>query len=400
MSGSTQPKMKTLGNRAGALLLRLTPWAGLAAVTALWARDRRRPKPGLSEDAVASPEHFEAVEPGHGRRARAPARIPVKGWRDILWRTWLEVNVDKLPSVAGGVTFYTLLAIFPAVAAFVSLYGLFADVNAVREQLNDLAAFVPREVLTLVGEQMMRLATRQDVGLSLALAVSVLLSLWTANAGIAALFDGLNIAYDEAEKRNFLVRRITTYAFTAALVAFATLVTGVLVAAPIYLRRLGLIDTWLTPFRWVVLSLLAACAFAVLYRFGPSRERARWRWVRWGAVFAAMAWIGGSLGFSWYVNHVAHYDVTYGSLGAAVGFMMWIWFSVMVVLIGAELNAEIEHQTALDSTTGAPLPMGARGAAMADTVGRPFTGVRIGLAKLRAFVRRRAGKANARRSPS
>jgi len=139
--------------------------------------------------------------------------------------------------------------------------------------------------------------------------------------------------------------------------------------------------------------VLAACAFAVVYRFGPSRERARWRWVRWGAALAAVAWIGGSLGFSWYVNHIAHYDATYGSLGAAVGFMMWIWFSVMVVLIGAELNAEIEHQTALDSTTGAPLPMGARGAVMADTVGQRFTGLHAGLEKLRAFATRQRHKA-------
>jgi len=367
---------RTAADRARALLLRLAPWVGLAAVTALWARDRRRPQPGLSKAEVGTPEHFEAVEPGRGRLAPAPAHIPMTGWRDVLWRTWLEVNADKLPSVAAGVTFYTLLAIFPAVGAFVSLYGLFADVGTVRQQLNDLAAFVPRDVLKLVGDQMLHLATRQDAGLSLALALSVFLSLWTANAGVAALFEGLNVAYDETEKRNFVLRRAITYGFTAAMVGFATVVTAVLVAVPIYLRGLGLIDSWLVPFRWVVLTVLAACAFAVLYRFGPARAHARWRWVRWGAGFAAVAWIGGSLGFSWYVNHVAHYDATYGSLGAAVGFMMWIWFSVMVVLIGAELNAEIEHQTALDSTTGPPLPMGVRGAAMADTVGKPFKGVR------------------------
>jgi len=368
--GSSQPKPKTAGRQAQALLWRFAPWAGLAAAAALWARGRRSQAAALSKEEPPSPDHFEDIEPGHGRLARAPERIPPMGWRDILWRTWMEVNADKLPSVAGGVTFYTLLAIFPAVGAFVSLYGLFADVDTVRKELGDLAAFVPSEVLNLVGDQMMRIATRQ-------------------NAGIAALFDGLNIAYDETEKRNFLVRRATTYAFTAALVAFATLVTGVLVAVPIYLRRLELIDSWLAPFRWVVLTGLAACAFAVLYRFGPSRQRAQWRWVRWGAAFAAIAWIVGSLGFSWYVNHVAHYDVTYGSLGAAVGFMMWIWFSVMVVLIGAELNAEIEHQTALDSTTGAPLPMGVRGAAMADTVGRSFVGVHGLWRDLRAKIGKR-----------
>ena len=390
MSGLTHPSTRTAGDRVRALLLRVAPWAGLAAVTALWARDRRAaPRGALSKEEVAPPEHFEAEEPGRGRLAGAPGHIPMTGWRDIVWRTWLEVNADKLPTVAAGVTFYTLLAIFPAVGAFVSLYGLCADVGAVREQLNDLAAFVPRDVLKLVGDQMMQLATRQDAGLSAALAVSVLLSLWTANAGIAALFDGLNVAYDETERRNFLVRRVTTYVFTAALVLFATVVTAVLVAVPIYLRQFGLIDSWLAPFRWVVLTVLAACAFAVLYRFGPSRERARWRWVRWGAALAAVAWIGGSLGFSWYVNHIAHYDATYGSLGAAVGFMMWIWFSVMVVLIGAELNAEIEHQTALDSTTGAPLPMGARGAAMADSVGQPFMGVRKLWGDLRSRIGRR-----------
>ncbi|MDB5425285.1 MAG: ribonuclease [Phenylobacterium sp.] len=376
MPGLSATRTRTAGRRAAAAVLEVAPWAVLAAVWAFAMRDRGRPKAGLSKAGAAPPEQFEAAEPGHGRLARAPAHIPLTGWRDILWRAWLEVNQDKLPSVAAGVTFYTLLAIFPAVGAFVSLYGLFADVATVRGQLNDMAAFVPREVLTLVGDQMMAIATKQNAGLSVAFVLNLLLSLWTANAGMAALFDGLNVAYDETEKRNFFVRRAITYAFTAALVVFATVVTAVLVAVPIYLRRLGLIDTWLAPFRWVVLTALAACAFAVLYRFGPSRQEARWRWVRPGAVFAAAAWVGSSLAFSWYVNHVAHYDATYGSLGAAVGFMMWIWVSVMVVLIGAELNAEIEHQTALDSTTGAPLPMGARGAEMADTVGLPFQGLR------------------------
>ncbi len=387
MSGVIKPQRTSIATRAGRLSMAAAPWIGLAAVSALWVRDRLRLAAGLSQDVVASPEHFEATDPGRGRLARAPAAIPARGWRDILWRTWLEVVADNLPSVAGGVTFYALLAIFPAVGAFVSLYGLFADVATVRAQLNDLAAVVPRDVLTLIGDQMMAIATKKDAGLSVAFVVSLLLSLWTANAGVSALFDGLNITYDETEKRNFVVRRMITYGFTAAVVAFTALVSGVLVAVPIWLKNLGLMGSWLVPFRWVVLTALVACAFAVLYRFGPSRKQARWRWVRWGAAFAAVAWVGGSLGFSWYVNHLAHYDATYGSLGAAVGFMMWIWVSVMVVLIGAELNAEIEHQTAQDSTTGAPLPMGTRGAAMADTVGLPFQGV-PGLAALKTKLRR------------
>ena len=375
MSGPTVSKTAAWLGRAAGLALKAAPWLGLAAVTALWTRARQPPASGLSQPQTATPETFEAAEPGRGRMAPSPGRIPLIGWRDILWRTWREVNDDKLPQVAGGITFYGLLAIFPAVGVFVSLYGLVADVGQVSQQLDDLAAFVPPGVLTLVGEQMVRLATQRHTTLSLAFVVSLLFSVWSANAGVQALFSGLNIAYDEVEKRGFLVRRALSYGFTLGTLIFITAVTAVLVALPIYLQLWGLDDSWLVPFRWVGILVMTGVAFAFIYRFGPSRAKARWRWVRWGAAAAALAWVGGSLGFSWYVNHVAHYDATYGSLGAVVGFMMWIWFSAMVVLIGAELNAEIEHQTALDSTTGVPLPMGERGAEMADTVGLAFEGL-------------------------
>ena len=375
MSGLAQRKSRPRVAKARSLVLGAVPWVGMAAMAGLWAQSLRKPKPGLSKQVTASPEHFEAIEPGRGRLAAAPHRIPLKGWRDILWRTWLEIGRDRLPAVAGGITFYSLLAIFPGIGAFVSLYGLFADVDKVSKQLDQLAAFVPQEVLSLLGDQMVRLASQRHASLSVAFVVSLLLSVWSANAGMQALIDGLNIAYDETEKRNFVVRRALTYGFTFAAIVFLTVVTGVLVALPIIADDLGLVDWWVVPARWVALLGLAAVGFAAIYRYGPSRQKARWRWVWWGAAFAALAWVGGSLGYSWFLNHLAHYDATYGSLGAVVGFMMWIWFSTMVVLVGAELNAEIEHQTALDSTTGAPLPMGQRGAAMADTVGLAFQGV-------------------------
>jgi membrane protein len=235
---------------------------------------------------------------------------------------------------------------------------------------------VPGEVLGLLGDQMVRLATQKHASLSVAFAVSTLLSVWSANNGMQALIDGLNIAYDETEKRNFAVLRGVTLGFTLGGIVFLTLMTAILVALPVVIEALGLWAWWVVPLRWFALLGIAILAFAVIYRFGPSRAKARWRWVRFGAVFAAAAWVLGSLGFSWFLTNVAHYDATYGPLGAVVGFMMWIWFSAMMVLIGAELNAEIEHQTAADSTTGAPLPMGQRGAAMADTVGLAFEGVR------------------------
>jgi membrane protein len=370
---SVRPAIRTARSSRGraALALSVAPWLGLAAVAALWARDRSRSKPGLSAD-VETPDQAEATEPGHGRLAQAPAHIPPRGWRDIAWRTIKEIGADHLPAVAAGITFYTLLAIFPAMGVFVSLYGLVADVSQVSRHLSDLAVFAPPQVVSLLGDQMVRLATRPQASLSIAFALSVMLSIWSANAGVQALFAGLNTAYDEIEERSYLYRRALSLGFTVGVLLFVTAVSVILVAIPAYLAGLGLDGSWLAPFRWVVLTALAVGAFAVLYRYGPARQHARWRWVRWGAVFAALAWIVGSLGFSWYVNHVAHYDATYGPLGAIVGFMMWIWVSVMAVLIGAELNAEIEHQTALDSTTGAALPMGARGATMADTVGAAF----------------------------
>ncbi|MBP6546786.1 MAG: YihY/virulence factor BrkB family protein [Phenylobacterium sp.] len=356
------------------MALQAAPWVALAAMAAFWPRRRGNTKPGLSVQVHADPESFEVAEPGRGRMAAAPHHIPLRGWKDVLWRTYREITCDRLTAVAGGVTFYTLLALFPAIGVFVSLYGLFNDVTAVQAQLSQFAVVIPASVIGIVGDQMLRLADRPSASLSLAFLISLLLSVWSANAGMKALFDGLNIAYDEAEKRSYVVKTALTYGFTLGLLIFLTLVSVILVAVPLYLEGAGFAEValvWL-PLRWLAILALAAAAFSLVYRYGPCRARARWRWVSPGGVFAAVMWLVGSLGFSWYVNNVAHFDVTYGSLGAVIGFMLWIWFSVMVVLIGAELNAEIEHQTALDSTTGPPQPMGVRGAAMADTVGLAF----------------------------
>lgn len=363
--------------RAPAWMVSAAPWVAMAAMGAAFLAQRaEKPQPGLSVQAVRTPEEYDLLEPGRGRLARTPREIPPLGWKDVLWRTYQEVTHDRLSSVAGSVTFYTLLAIFPALGVFVSLYGFVADVAAVQAQLASLDGVVPSEVLTIVGDQMMRLATQRPASLSAAFVVSLLLSVWSSNAAMKALFEGLNIAYDETEKRNYWRRSALTYAFTFGALLFLTTVTLILVAAPIAFRGVGLsrFALWWIPLRWLLLSAVATAVFSVVYRYGPCRARAKWRWVRWGAMFATGFWLVGSLGFSWYVNNIAHFDITYGSLGAVIGFMMWVWVSVMVVLIGAELNAEIEHQTAVDSTTGAPLPIGARGAAMADTVGLALRG--------------------------
>lgn len=347
------------------------PWFAVLTLVALWPRKRL-----ASEDRTAMPPAaFEAWEPGRGRAATKPAQIPGRGWRDIAWRTWTESVKDRLQIVAAGVTFYVLLALFPATGAFVALYGVFADISTIQKHLNELALLLPPGAVDLIGREMLRLAIIHHASLSTAFVISLLAALWSANAGVQALFDGLNIAYDEAEKRPYFIRLATTLAFTAGAIVFLTLVSGGMVGAPLAFAWIGLsgVDVWWLPLLWVCLFFLAVAVFSVLYRFGPSRQRPRWRWVSWGGVFAAVAWLGGSAAFSAYVTHFAHYDRTYGTLGVFVGFMVWLWFLIFMVLLGAELNSEMERQTAVDTTTGRPLPMGVRGAVVADTIGAAAT---------------------------
>ncbi len=387
----------------GRAAVALAPWAVTAAVAAAWLstqprrlppppppRDEPPPPPGLSEALITTPDHFDTLEPGRGRAAPTPHHIPWRGWKDVLWRTYREFQADNLMSVAGGITFFTLLAIFPALGVFVSLYGLIADVAAVQQQMAQMAVVFPPDAVRLIGEQMLRLATERGFNLSAAFLISFVFSIWTANAGMKALFEGLNIAYDEVEKRNFFYRTALTYGFTFAFLTFLTVVTAIMVALPIIAHAIRLPE-WVLGVRWLLLFAVVAGSFAFAYRYGPCRRRAQWRWIYPGALFAAFIWMGGSAGFSWYINNVAHIQVTYGSLGAVIGFMLWVWFSVLIVLTGAELNAEIEHQTAIDSTVGAPKPMGERGAVMADTVGLPFIGVRKGAKMLWGVSRRQVG---------
>lgn len=379
----------------GPAMVRVAPWLLAAVLGAAWWRSRagrpERPAAPAKPDhpSPGEPADFDRAEPGRGRLATAPLYIPWTGWKDILWRTWREIGRDRVPLVTGGVTYYTLLAVFPALGAFVSIYGLVADVDAVRDQLEQLSQILPDPVVRLLGDQMMRLATERDTHLSAAAIVSVLLSIWSANVAMKNLFDGLNVAFEEVEQRNYFVRSALTYAFTFALLLFLTVVTGLLVAAPLVLNVLGLQADLLIAAHWLALFVVATVAFAVVYRYGPCRTRARWRWVRWGAVVAAFIWLAGSAGFSWYLNNVAQLQATYGSLGAVIGFMLWVWFSALVVLVGAELSAEIEHQTAIDSTVGPPKPLGHRGAIVADTVGRRFIGASQILGLLRRMLRRR-----------
>ncbi|HEY8615839.1 YihY/virulence factor BrkB family protein [Phenylobacterium sp.] len=309
-------------------------------------------------------------DPARGRQADSPREIPAKGWKDILLRTKKEFGEDQIPLVAAGITFYSLLAMFPALGSFVALYGLFADVSQAQQHLQTLSVILPGDALRFLGEQMIRISAASEGGLSLAFVGGLLLSLWSANGAMKAMITALNIAYDETEKRGFFKKILVSLAFTVGFLLFGICAITAIAAPPAIERFLGAAPA--TMFRWITWpALLAAlgCGLALLYRFGPSRHRAKWTWISWGSGAALLLWVAASAAFSIYVANFAHYEKTYGSLGAAIGFMMWIYFSSQVILLGAELNSEIEHQTAKDTTVGPEKPLGARGAVMADTVG-------------------------------
>jgi membrane protein len=312
---------------------------------------------------------------GHdrGRDASSPSEIPATGWKDILYRVYHEVSNDRVLAVAAGVTFYGLLALVPALAALVSLYGIFADATQIQQHLELLSGLVPQDVLSIIGDQVKRIASQGGGTLSLTFFSSLALSLWSSNAGVKAIFDALNIVNDEEEKRGFIKLNAQSLTFTLGMLLVLLLAMASIVVVPIVLGLLGLggSATWLLSLlRWPLLLLIVLFMLACLYRFGPSRERPQWRWVTWGSAFAGIGWLVGSMLFSWYVSSFGNYNETYGSLGAVIAFMTWLWLSTTLVLIGAEINAEMEHQTARDTTSGKPRPMGTRGAQMADEVGK------------------------------
>jgi membrane protein len=313
-----------------------------------------------------------AAQPGRGRSATTPSQVPARGWKDILLRIWKSIGKDRVVVVAAGVTFYSILALFPAIAALVALYGLLADPATITSHLDSIAGVVPGGAIEVIRDQITRVASQGRTTLGLTFLVGLLTSLWSANAGMKSLFDAHNLVYNEPEKRGFIWLNIISLTFTISAIVFALIAMGVMIVVPVVLNFIGLggaTEMVLKIARWPALLIVVSLALASLYRYGPSREKPRWRWITWGSAVAAVSWLVISILFSWYAENFGSYNETYGSLGAIIAFMFWIWLSIIVVLIGAELNAETEHQTVRDTTTGRPKPMGARGATMADTIG-------------------------------
>jgi membrane protein len=315
-----------------------------------------------------------AAQEGRGRHADTPSEIPYSGWKDILVRIWNDIGKDRILLIAAGTTFYLMLALFPFLAAFVSLYGFFADPADISGYAASLAGVLPGGGLQLIEKQLTTLAAQEQGTLSLGFVIGLATALWSVGGGVKAIMEGLNVVYSEDEKRNFLWLSVVALGFSLGLILLGIillLAIGVVPAVLTFFNLGSVAEVLLRVGRWPVLLVIIAAALAVLYRYGPSRDDARIRWLSWGAGLATLLWIATSWGFSYYLENFADYNATYGSLGAIIGFMLWTWLSVSIVLLGGKLNAEMEHQTARDTTTGRHEPMGERGASMADTLGEP-----------------------------
>ncbi|WP_448205520.1 YihY/virulence factor BrkB family protein [Azospirillum sp. sgz302134] len=318
-----------------------------------------------------------AERDGRGRSAEKPTDIPKEGWKDILWRTWEEQSKDNISIVAAGVAYYALFAIFPAIGALVSIYGLVFDPAGVERQVEQLAGLLPGEALNVLRDQAHSVASAPKQGLGFGVLFGFVLTLWSASRGVNSLITALNIAYGEEERRSFFRLALISVAMTIAALLFIIVTLGLIVAVPAVITMLGLKDTpigWIASLaRWPILAGAIMVVLAVLYRYGPDRREPKWRWVTWGSAIATILWILASVGFSVYVSHFGSYNQTYGSVGAGIILLLWFNLTSYVILMGAELNAEIEHQTARDTTDEdgrGEKPLGQRNAHVADTVGR------------------------------
>jgi membrane protein len=270
------------------------------------------------------------------------------GLKSVLPAVFRKISEDRVLANAAGVTYFVLLALFPAIAALVSIYALYADAATIERQLVSLSYILPGGAIEIIGEQVQRIAAQGSSALGISFLAGLLISLWSANSGAKALFDALSIVYGVTETRSFIKLNLISLAFTIGGIVFILVAIAAIVGVPIVMKFVGLAEhteLLLTLARWPVLFLVVAAVIALIYRYGPDRRDAIWRWITWGSAFASLMWIGASLLFSWYAGNFGSYNETYGSLGAVIGFMTWIWISAIVVLVGAALDAELERRS-------------------------------------------------------
>jgi membrane protein len=333
--------------------------------------------------AAAGPPHPDPHRPPPGApteselpgiHAEKPTDIPLKGWKQIVKRAWAENSADNMPIIAGGVAFFGFLSIFPALIAMISLYGLVASPATVARQVEDLSAQLPESAATLIETQLKEITSTSGSALTWGLVVAILAALWSASGGVGNIVTAINLAYDEVETRNFFKLKATSLLLTLGAIVFVLVAFGLVAVVPIVLDALplGVVGTILAQvLRWVLLLAVFAGALAVLYRVAPDRDAPKLRWVSLGSIVVTVVWALVSLVFSFYVDNFGSYDKTYGAIAGVIVLMLWLYLTCYLVLFGAEINSEAEHQTAQDTTTGDPQPMGKRGAEMADSLPDP-----------------------------
>lgn len=278
--------------------------------------------------------------------ARRKEDTPPVTWNGLLFALYDNIGKHRVVALAAGVTFYSILALFPAIAALVSLYGLFADPAAIATHLESVSGVLPGGAIQVVGDELNRLVSQGGGKLGATFLIGLAAALWSANAGMKSLMDALNLVYGVPEQRGVVKFNAISLAFTAGMIGFVLLALAGMVVLPLILEYTGVnFHQILKVARWPALLVVAGFGLALLYRFGPSSHEARWKWISWGSAFAAVAWLIVSFLFTWYAANFGNYNKTYGSLGAIIGFMVWIWISTIVILLGAEIDAHLEKGT-------------------------------------------------------
>jgi len=306
-----------------------------------------------------------------GHHAEKPAQIPMKGWKDIGLRVKEQLTANHVPIVSAGIAFYFFLAIFPTIAAALSIYGLVMEPAEVKQQMSQLADVLPEQAHQMISNILESQSEKAGSSLGWTLVLSILISLWSANKGTKAIFQGVNITYNEKDERGFFKLTAVTLLFTISGIVIGFIAIAMVVVFPALIDMIGLpatLETIIQLLRWPILALIVMFSLATVYKVAPYRKSPEYKWTNWGAFIATILWLGGSLLFSLYVNNFDNIDEMYGSFAAVIILMLWFFLTAFIILLGAEINSEMEHQTRHDTTTGEDKPMGQRGGYHADHV--------------------------------
>jgi membrane protein len=326
---------------------------------------------GNSQLTKSAERRRDLSDQERGREAIVPWKMPLAGWKDVALRTAKEASADNVGLVAAGVSFYGFLALLPLLGATVLTYGLLADPQTVMQNMTAMTRVMPTDIAQLIGEQLLRVVQTSSEKKGLGVLIALALALFSARNGAAAIVTALNIAYEEEEKRGFIKVNLLALAITTAAVVLAVLallavaimtrIEALMPASPIIALGSQILS-------YIALMSMAASAAGLLYRFGPSRDAASWEWLSPGSLLFAISWVGLTVGFGTYVSNFGNYGATYGSLATVVILLTWLYLSSYLLVFGAELNSELEHQTRHDTTKGPDQPLGSRGAWSADHV--------------------------------